>query len=47
VIHRLPRHRRLLTDDVRLARPDPRGRRMTDHLPDDVRPRELTPEDNE
>jgi hypothetical protein len=47
MIHRLARHRRLLTDDVRPARPDLRGRRMTDQLPDDVRPRELTPEDNE
>jgi hypothetical protein len=46
VIHRLARRHRL-TDDVRPARPDLRGRRMIDQLPDDVRPRELTPEDNE
>jgi hypothetical protein len=54
MIHRLPRHRRLLTDDVRPARPDLRGRRMIDQLPrhrrflpDDVRLRDLTSEDDE
>ncbi|MGW4211126.1 hypothetical protein ACWEIJ_24260 [Lentzea sp. NPDC004789] len=47
MIRRLPEHRHSPPADVRPRDLIPVGRRMTDHLSGDVRPRELTPEDNE